>query len=184
MFQEFASAREATFLYGKEWITRDVMSATLIVFSLHFYKLDLFSYTKNLRHWWIDIELNRDMVESILRYRHSMTSHRALTTLLNRSRKCAASDKRDHIYAFLGLANECYGLKADYSDYNTVEVVFTELTRRIIESDCTLYILAQVKPPLSENVFQDSITSTVLENVFKDSPLGYRSGHLIVGRPT
>jgi hypothetical protein len=153
VFQEFASARKAMFLYGAQCITRDVLSIVLQLFTSSYASMLVGSFDEDIRKMWILEFPTRNRVKHILEYRHSMPSYRDLRTLLTHSRRCETSDKRDHIYAFLGLATYDYGLQADYSSKVTPEAVFTQLTRRIIETDRDLHILGQVRlRPYKHNI--------------------------------
>ncbi|PMD12302.1 hypothetical protein NA56DRAFT_652584 [Hyaloscypha hepaticicola] len=67
-----------------------------------------------------------------------------LKTLLWHSRNCDASDSRDRVYAFLGLAHKGYAIAPDYTTKNTVVHVLIETARRIIEHEKTLNILEHV----------------------------------------
>jgi hypothetical protein len=64
--------------------------------------------------------------------------------VLAHSRTCGAGDKRDHVYAFLGLASDDYAIKVDYSDQHSAVAVFTETARRLIEINDNLSILSHV----------------------------------------
>ncbi|KAF2027813.1 hypothetical protein EK21DRAFT_114449 [Setomelanomma holmii] len=63
-----------------------------------------------------------------------------LFALLKHSRICGASDKRDNVYAFLGLLDHDSSIRPDYVG-KSVEDVFTEAARSNIERDLTLGIL-------------------------------------------
>jgi hypothetical protein len=52
-----------------------------------------------------------------------------------------ASDERDRIYAFLGLADPGYGVVPDYSTQNDSEQVLLETTQRIILFEDSLDVL-------------------------------------------
>jgi hypothetical protein len=62
--------------------------------------------------------------------------------LLQHSRKCEASDSRDRVYAFVGLADSHYGIVPDYSPGNTIEMVFADATKIIISYENKLDTLA------------------------------------------
>jgi hypothetical protein len=64
-------------------------------------------------------------------------------TMLLHSQCREASDARDHVYAFLGITRDNYGLVIDYSPRTTLEGVFTEITRKIISHDGILNVLYQ-----------------------------------------
>jgi hypothetical protein len=67
-----------------------------------------------------------------------------LKDLLQHSRNCKASDLRDRVYAFLGLAHKEYAIVANYTMRNTVVQVLIETARKIIEYDKTLDLLNYV----------------------------------------
>ncbi|KAF9773629.1 hypothetical protein IL306_008536 [Fusarium sp. DS 682] len=67
-----------------------------------------------------------------------------LRVLLRHARNFEASDTRDKIYAFVGLARDDYGFKPSYSDENTAVDVHSDAARRIVELDRDLnYVLEQ-----------------------------------------
>ncbi|KAF5657240.1 hypothetical protein FCIRC_13333 [Fusarium circinatum] len=67
-----------------------------------------------------------------------------LRVLLRHARNFQASDTRDKIYAFVGLARDDYGFKPSYSDENTAVDVHSDAARRIVEIDRDLnYVLEQ-----------------------------------------
>lgn len=67
-----------------------------------------------------------------------------LRILLCDARHFRASDARDKVYAFVGLAQSDYGFQPDYSSENTAVHVHSDAARRIIEHDQDLtYILEQ-----------------------------------------
>ncbi|KAG7415198.1 Heterokaryon incompatibility protein 6, OR allele [Fusarium oxysporum f. sp. rapae] len=67
-----------------------------------------------------------------------------LRVLLRHARNFQASDARDKIYAFVGLARDDYGFKPSYSHENTPVHVHSDAARRIAEIDRDLnYVLEQ-----------------------------------------
>jgi hypothetical protein len=79
-----------------------------------------------------------------MRHRRSPRYSDNLITLLEHSHNCNASDKRDHIYAFLGLTSNIYGLMVDYSTKNSPGVLYTQLARRMVEKNKNLAIFSHV----------------------------------------
>jgi hypothetical protein len=73
-----------------------------------------------------------------------------LLDLLEHSRSCGASDKRDHVYAFMGLVNQKYNLEVKYDNHITANDVFTQAARHIIETDGTLRTLLHVEPHIRQ----------------------------------
>ena len=67
-----------------------------------------------------------------------------LKILLQHSRNCEASDPRDRVYAFLGLAHRSYGIDPDYSFANTVIHTLIQTAQHIIRYDKSLNILQHV----------------------------------------
>lgn len=67
-----------------------------------------------------------------------------LRVLLRHARNFQASDTRDKIYAFVGLARDDYGFTPSYSHENTAVDVHSDAARRIVEIDRDLnYVLEQ-----------------------------------------
>ncbi|KAG5746426.1 hypothetical protein H9Q70_010895 [Fusarium xylarioides] len=67
-----------------------------------------------------------------------------LRVLLRHARNFRASDTRDKIYAFVGLARDDYSFKPSYSHENTAVDVHSDTARRIVEIDKDLnYVLEQ-----------------------------------------
>ncbi|KAG4262314.1 hypothetical protein FPRO03_10544 [Fusarium proliferatum] len=67
-----------------------------------------------------------------------------LRVLLRHARNFQASDTRDKIYAFVGLARDDYGFEPSYSQENTAVHVHSDAARRIVEIDEDLnYVLEQ-----------------------------------------
>ncbi|KAJ3462185.1 hypothetical protein MRS44_010738 [Fusarium solani] len=66
----------------------------------------------------------------------------SLPFLLARSQGSKASDDRDRIYAFLGLAHPGYAITPDYSASNTLCHVLTETTKNIILFENRLNVLS------------------------------------------
>lgn len=64
-----------------------------------------------------------------------------LANLLHHSRICKASDVRDHIYAFLNISRNDFGVCVNYDQSNTVEDLFTEVTRKAIKCHQEISIL-------------------------------------------
>ncbi|KAH5358426.1 hypothetical protein HBI48_114030 [Parastagonospora nodorum] len=57
---------------------------------------------------------------------------RPLIDLLDHSRMAIASDKRDHIYSCLGLAEQTYGIRPYYGQDVSVEDLFTNIMRLLL----------------------------------------------------
>jgi hypothetical protein len=65
-----------------------------------------------------------------------------LKELLGHSRKCEASDPRDRVYAFLGLADRRYDIKPTYTWGNMVAHLMIETAQKIFSFDGSLSILS------------------------------------------
>ncbi|KAF5535702.1 hypothetical protein FPHYL_13135 [Fusarium phyllophilum] len=97
-------------------------------------------------------ELTAPVVERSIRTVAAMMNGRSkhdsqggdLRVLLRHARNFHASDTRDKIYAFVGLARDDYGFEPSYSHENTAVDVHSDAARRIVEIDKDLnYILEQ-----------------------------------------
>jgi hypothetical protein len=91
-------------------------------------------------------QLDRSALASMVKGRktHRPNQPPDLITLLQHSRNCAASDPRDRVYAFIGLAQSSYNIIPDYTSRNTVEKVLIETAKSIIRHDRSLHILQHV----------------------------------------
>jgi hypothetical protein len=123
------------------------MKVALVTIGVCYYNIICFFFDMSERLAKLDVDnLEVDVyicrVRYMLNYCHSTRSNRDLKKLLDHSRKCGATDGRDHVYAMLGLADETYGMQADYGERNTVQAVFTQLARSMIEKDESLDVLA------------------------------------------
>lgn len=65
-----------------------------------------------------------------------------LSILMTHGRNCKSSDRRDKVFAFLGLAGPRYQIIADYSPSLTEHALLTEVAARIIVVEQRLDILA------------------------------------------
>jgi Heterokaryon incompatibility protein (HET) len=70
----------------------------------------------------------------------------SLLQWLSRSGDCVLSDPRDHVFAFIGLADPGYNITANYS--KSCSEVFEETAKMIITHDRSLSILALLDPSL------------------------------------
>ena len=89
-------------------------------------------------------KLDRSAITSMVKGKVNTRRSSDLKDLLRHSRHCDASDARDRVYAFLGLAHRGYGVNPDYSMENTIVHVLIHTARNIIEYDNTLDILQDV----------------------------------------
>jgi hypothetical protein len=152
VFQEFIASSEAVFLYGQGYMgwkpllkilipLRSISLALRSRFSLG--KLDFDRRWRQMisKNWNTDPKALETAL-SLLQCKLELKPPIGPLNLLRHSRKCQASDLRDKVYAFFGLADPHYGIIPDYSPRNTLDMVFTETTRRIILHENKLDILA------------------------------------------
>lgn len=64
-----------------------------------------------------------------------------LKAALRHSRHCRASDPRDRVYAFLGLADKGYAIRPDYAMENTIVHELINTAQKIIEHENSLDVL-------------------------------------------
>jgi hypothetical protein len=82
-------------------------------------------------------------VESMFSNKLQWNGEHQLLSLLSHARRCEASDRRDKIYAFLGLASPKYWITPDYSPNKSVNHVLLDVARKIIAVDKRLDILQE-----------------------------------------
>ncbi|KAH7084719.1 heterokaryon incompatibility protein-domain-containing protein [Paraphoma chrysanthemicola] len=121
-FQEFQLARTAYFLYGGKAVPWYRLTAVLLG--------DVWFTMKR------DVHMNA--VKFHLNRRISPHAD-GLFELLKKGHLCQTSDKRDSVYAFLGLV-ESYEIHPDYEN-KTIEDVYTDAARCIIRFKCDLKVL-------------------------------------------
>jgi hypothetical protein len=164
IFQEYVLARDAVFLYGGESVSRLTISAVLLrifgrlitrreiirlsqsILANNMFQYDhpLVAHASVRIHWSIGITDDELLATYILGY-VAGTRNQDILRILQHSSFCHASDKRDHVYAFLGLVENEYGLDVDYSKGNSKESVFIQIASQIIQRRNDLHILAYVK---------------------------------------
>jgi hypothetical protein len=91
-----------------------------------------------------------ERVSRVLNYVINEHQQGDLLDLLEHSRSCGASDKRDHVYAFMGLVDQQYGLEPNYDNHIKPTDVFTQTARHIIQRDGNLRILLHVEPHIRQ----------------------------------
>jgi hypothetical protein len=108
-FQEFLLANDAVFLYVGGAVSWQILT---VVLQSAYDAIELIEAEEREDYFWppnktFDGELETSMaaVRFILDYKASLTGSGDLLKLLSHSRNCGASDMRDHVYAFLGVAN-------------------------------------------------------------------------------
>ncbi|GME44205.1 hypothetical protein K458DRAFT_282360 [Neofusicoccum parvum] len=159
VFQEFMVCESAQFIFGRRAISWRQFAAVI----LKYIEIDSITTDRDkfLEYYWEEYSLNgpedcqiyrlekrRESVKDsmtavkfILEHKNSCSGHEDLKSLLTHSRFCGASDSRDHVYAFLGLADPAYGITPDYK-HKTAQDVFMELARQMILFDNNLSILS------------------------------------------
>ena len=89
-------------------------------------------------------QLDRSVIASMAKGKQTFKRSSDLKDLLQHSRNCEASDQRDRVYAFLGLAHDGYGLIPDYTANQDIKKVLIEAAKGIIRFDKSLDILRHV----------------------------------------
>jgi hypothetical protein len=146
VFQEYVAAKEATFLYGGQCISSLILSPVLRFLIEHLDGLNRKIACSNHEEHSLVTTSNsqQDSARQCVGFVLDPNQDFDLISLLTHSRNCGASDKRDHLYAFLGLAKDTLGINVDYSPQNDVVAVFTEFARRMIEKTDRLDIVSLV----------------------------------------
>jgi hypothetical protein len=88
--------------------------------------------------------LDRSALASMAKGKKDFRRDSELIALLRHSRNCEASDPRDRVYAFVGLAEPGYNIVPDYRTVNKLERVLIETAKRVIHHDQSLAILQHV----------------------------------------
>ncbi|RSM11629.1 hypothetical protein CEP52_002864 [Fusarium oligoseptatum] len=153
VFQEFMVSAHATFLSGHHdisWeearLTLERCNSLVHVFYGPFLMVHIAFIIEVLKvkEWHHDGVLEAaSRVELMFETKASWEGTSNLTALLIHSKNCQASDDRDSIYAFIGLADPGYGIIPDYSADNTLVDVLTETTKSIILFENSLKILSK-----------------------------------------
>lgn len=151
------AARSAVFLYNGDYVPSMTMTRSLQCFLDT--RLEILRFIEDCRfgmQFRFDpkhlelYELSNRWHTIWLSYRRSILdlvlgshtgSEMNLLQLLSHSRNCSASDKRDHVYAFLGLDNNSYNINIDYDMTNSTEALFLHSAQQIVEKIKDLRIL-------------------------------------------
>lgn len=88
-----------------------------------------------------------------------------LKSWLHYGRLCEASDARDKVFAFIGLASEEYRIVPNYSPSMTVGEVLIQTAVRIIEVDRNLDILLHTASPRANSISGKQVFNTVVGKV-------------------
>jgi hypothetical protein len=141
-------AKDAYFLYGSKAVHWQVFTVVVLCV-LDAVDLDFEEkYAKNPNQYGLgydeedrEIERMKSVIRFVLNYKVEFHKRGDLLQLLSHSRLCGASDKRDRIYAFLGLVSPMSNIVPDYGT-KSVQDVFMETARGIIQHDNSLNILS------------------------------------------
>lgn len=88
--------------------------------------------------------LDTTAVASMAKAKAEFRRYADLSSLLQHSRSCAASDLRDRVYAFLGLSHPEHNIVPNYDTANTIEKVLIDTARSMILHDDSLKVLQHV----------------------------------------
>ncbi|KAI0490516.1 heterokaryon incompatibility protein-domain-containing protein [Xylaria cf. heliscus] len=89
-------------------------------------------------------QFDQSAIRSMVKGKQTFKRSSELKSLLQHSRSCEASDARDRVYAFLGLAHQGYDIIPNYAVENGVRDVLIETAKSIIRFDKSLDILRHV----------------------------------------
>ncbi|KAH7124215.1 heterokaryon incompatibility protein-domain-containing protein [Dactylonectria macrodidyma] len=193
VFQEFMVSTGATFLYGRHSASwKDVSHILNSICSTHRYFLtnrdsflslnDFELYGPQDRQFCrvLDrIERTKsqaavDTAEFIVKTKLNWGGSADLKQLLAHSRYCNASDDRDRVYSFIGLAAPGYGIIPNYSADNVTSKVLIETTKNIILFEDSLDVLAHAVAPASTR--RSMLPSWVVDWTCKEVS-GLRNNH-------
>jgi hypothetical protein len=87
---------------------------------------------------------NSSAISSLIKQKTNRRTISDLKIHLRHSRNCDASDPRDRIFAFLGLADPAYGIVPNYDTEFTIVHALIQTATKIIEYEKTLDILQDV----------------------------------------
>jgi hypothetical protein len=161
--QEFIVAREADLLYGGVSMTWQDFASVLHhleqpycglfnPLSAHYRTYSESgghddSHLELLDQLFELVNLGRSQLNSaylLTRRKHDWTEPGDLKVWLHYARRCEASDPRDKVFAFLGLASDRYNIIPDYSTSRSMEEVFVDVARKIIATEKTVEVLCYV----------------------------------------
>jgi hypothetical protein len=160
VFQEYFVSRQPCFIYGRQSLPACIFSAVLMFFvgtldltldikfflemnTEHTADSEECLHIASLRQWLPLLRTAKPAAVSMLTIKHVSSPFVDLTELLCHSRICKASDLRDHVYAFIGIAIPDYeDIIPDYDAVNTASNVFITTAKSIIAHDANLDIIA------------------------------------------
>jgi hypothetical protein len=133
-------------IFGSFITRREIirLSQSILANNMFQYDHPLVAHASVRIHSSIDITDDELLATYILGY-VAGTRNQDILRILQHSSICHASDKRDHVYAFLGIVDNEYGLDVDYSKENSKESVFIQIASQIIQRRNDLHILAYIK---------------------------------------
>jgi hypothetical protein len=156
IYQEVVVARQVFVLFGDSILDWDTLSNTAQIFQrvLGVYISNRStgresSYQKAVRDL-IASGLNSDRANFMIKGREDWENmkERNLIGLLAQAQMCKVSDKRDRIFAFIGLANPNYGIVPDYT--TSTQATFQMVCQRIILFERNLNVLTCCKTDWDE----------------------------------
>jgi hypothetical protein len=130
-------------IFGRLITRREIIRRSRSILAKYGYQYDQAFVARACHriHQWCDMTDDELSATYILDYVDD-TRKQDILPILQHSSFCHASDKRDHVYAFLGLLDNEYGLDVDYSKENSKESVFIQIASQIVQRRNDLLILA------------------------------------------
>jgi hypothetical protein len=113
VFQEYEAAREAIFLYGGRAASSVILAPVLICMITRDWLSNVYSkicFDTSYNFAFPEECAQLSEFGSRAQYILGPSQYDNLISLLKHSRNCGASEKRDHIYAFLGLTKLVLGI--------------------------------------------------------------------------
>ncbi|KAJ3535165.1 hypothetical protein NM208_g7247 [Fusarium decemcellulare] len=178
VFQELTVSPDAVFMFGHHMMSWK--SASYILEAYYRAHRILIGYVGAIHGYPPNSQFHRvveraqgsacreaiNTVAFMIQTKRNWTGEMDIKYLLEHSRYCKASDDRDRVYSFLGLADPGYRIIPDYSPDNDVIRVLTETTRNIIIHEDSLNILARAAAPASRQ--KSTLPSWVVDWTRKD----------------
>ncbi|KAH8896014.1 hypothetical protein GQ53DRAFT_596140, partial [Thozetella sp. PMI_491] len=140
VYQEFIFSPRPFFLSGP-----DCVYSTALVPLVNFICEEIHPFLNAMLRDAVELRrMDTKAVTSILRSKEVLVKPADLQDVLQHSRNCHASDPRDRIYAFVGLAHREYGIVPDYDRRNTVCHALILAAQHIIRYEKGLSVLRYV----------------------------------------
>lgn len=104
---------------------------------------DLINVISRVRHRHFQKDTFGGLIglRTMFRLKEHWSENASLSAILRESGRYYTSDKRDRVYAFLGLADPHYEVIPDYTTQNTLGKTLTDTTKRIILYEDSLDVL-------------------------------------------